>query len=120
MGFAQAGLYAAVVMLGSGCGEGTVPDELDAARSDTSATSLPCDETEQTAVALDVPGPGRPSPEEAVAPFAGALTLVAQERGGGTTVLGLRADGTVFRVFEVTEREDGWWPDGYRECFGSR
>lgn len=118
MRFAQAGLYAMLVMLGSGCGDRAAPDELDAARTDTSARSLPCDETEQTGVRLDVPGPGRPSPEEAVAPFAGALTLAAHERDGGTTVLGLRADETVFRVFKVTKRDDGWWPDGYRECSG--
>ena len=118
MRFARTGLYAMLVLLGSGCGAWTGHDELDAARPDTSALSLPCDETEQTGVNLDVPGPGRLSPEEAVAPFAGALTLVAQERDGGTRVLGLRADDTVFRVFDVTKRGDGWWPDGYTECSG--
>ena len=67
-------------------------------------------------VALDVPGPGRPSPVEAVAPVGGGLVLAAQTSGGETTVLGLDADGTVSRVYEVTEQDDGWWPNGYREC----
>lgn len=65
---------------------------------------------------LDVPGPGRATPEAAVAPYADALTLVAHQGDDGTTVLGLRADQTVVRVFDVTKRNDGWWPDGYREC----
>jgi hypothetical protein len=53
-----------------------------------------------------------------VTPYAGALTLVVQERGGEATVLGLRDDKSVFRAFQVTRRNDGWWPDGYRECSG--
>src|SRR5688572_8766476 len=118
MRFAQAATYAVLVLLASACGDRPAPDATDASAPSSSAMSLPCDGTEQTGVVLDVPGPGRASPEEAVAPFAGALTLVAQERDGRTKVLGLRADKTVFRVFEVTKREDGWWPDGYQECSG--
>lgn len=116
MRFAHLGLFATCLLLGSACGDRAAADAGDATSPAPSAPSLPCDEIEQGYVGWDVPGPGRPSPEEAVAPFAGALTLVAQEGGGGTAVLGLRADGTVFRVFEVTARDDGWWPDGYREC----
>jgi hypothetical protein len=82
------------------------------------ALSLPCDQSEQTMVMWDLAGPGRPTPIQAVAPHAGALTLVEQENAGETTVFGLRADGSVFRAFQVTKHDDGWWPDGYRECSG--
>ena len=115
----KVGLYAVLMLLATGCGDRTAPDATAADPSTPPAgvaTSLPCDESDQTAVFLDVPGPGRPTPEGAVAPYAGALTLVAHKGDGGTTVLGLRADKTVFRVFDVTKRKDGWWPDGYREC----
>lgn len=91
-------------------------DAVEPTRPSVSATSLPC--TKQAAVALDVPGPGQPTAEEAVAPYAGALTLVVQQSGGESTVLGLLSDNTVVRVFQVTKRVDGWWPDGYRECSG--
>ncbi|MBM7506397.1 hypothetical protein JOE61_000211 [Nocardioides salarius] len=109
-----------LLVLAAGCGDGPAPGTT-AARSSTSQTvmvsSLPCDEADQTRVALDVPGPGRPTPEEAVAPHAGALELVARDGGERTSVLGLRADGSVFRVFDVSRHDDGWWPDGYRECW---
>mgnify|MGYP000032298378 CR=1 FL=1 len=82
------------------------------------ALSLPCDESEQTMVMWDLAGPGEPTPAQAVAPHAGALTLVEQESAGDTTVFGLRDDGSVFRAFQVTKHDDGWWPDGYRECSG--
>ncbi len=75
-------------------------------------------ESEQTAVMWDVSGPGQPTPRETVTPYAGALTLVVQESAGEATVFGLRADDSVFRAFEVTKHNDGWWPDGYRECSG--
>lgn len=78
--------------------------------------ALPCDEADQTFGALDIPGPGQPTPEEAVAPFADALTLVSEGGGSHVKVHGIRADGTVERIFEVTKREDGWWPDRYGEC----
>jgi hypothetical protein len=67
-------------------------------------------------VALDVPGPGQPTPEKAVAPYAGALQLVVENVDGSTVVIGLARDATVFRVYQVTKRLDGWWPDGYAEC----
>jgi hypothetical protein len=117
MRFAQVGMSVVLVAFAAGCGDDTAPDTA-AASSPTSATAsaLPCDEADQTRVALDTPGPGRPTPEEAVAPYAGALKLVAQEGDQRTSVLGLRADDSVFRVFDVSRHDDGWWPDGYREC----
>ncbi|ATO15785.1 hypothetical protein CO540_19740 [Micromonospora sp. WMMA2032] len=80
--------------------------------------SLPCDDTEQTLVMWDLAGPGQPTPIQAVAPHAGALTLVEQESAEGITVFGIRDDGSVFRAFQVTKHDGGWWPDGYRECSG--
>ena len=58
MRFAQIGLYAMLVILGRGYADRTAPDEPGAAGTATSAASLPCDETEQTAVVLDVPARG--------------------------------------------------------------
>ncbi len=57
-----------------------------------------------------------PSPEEAVAPFAGALTLLSEGGGQHTRVHGLLGDGIIVRTFEVTKRKDGWWPEGFSEC----
>lgn len=117
MRFAQVGMSVVLVVLAAGCGDDTAPDTAGASSSaSATASALPCDEAEQTRVALSIPGPGRPTPEEAVSPYAGALKLVAQEGDGRTSVLGLRADGSVFRVFDVSRLDDGWWPDGYREC----
>ena len=84
-------------------------------RSET-GQSLPCAKAEQLLTALDIPGPGQPTPEDAVAPYAGGLFLAAERVDGRTIVLGLRRDGTVFREYQVRKRSDGWWPDGYREC----
>ena len=53
-----------------------------------------------------------------MSPHAGALTLIKQEDAGETTVFGLRVDDSVFRAFQVIRHDDGWWPDGYRECSG--
>ena len=114
-------VIAVVAGLMAGCGQddpaGTGRAETvqaDAPPSD--GAGLPCAQDEQTGVSLDVPGPGRPTPEEAVAPYAGALDLTTVEAGDRTEVHGLRDDGTVLRVFQVTEHDDGWWPDGYTEC----
>lgn len=110
-----------LMLFATDCGDRPAPNATaaGASRSPTaSAASLLCAESEQTAVDLDVPGPGRPTPEEAVAPYADALTLVVHQGDDGTTVLGLHADKTVARVFDVTKRGDGWWADGYRECLG--
>ncbi len=109
------GLLAAAVTLSSACATDSSV-EIRASERPARASTLPCAEVDQSSVALDVPGPGQPSPEEAVAPYAGALELVAERVGGSTIVAGLRRDGSVFRVFRVTGRSDGWWPDGYAEC----
>ncbi|MEP7738889.1 hypothetical protein ABKW28_14640 [Nocardioides sp. 31GB23] len=119
MRLVQAGMTATLMLFAVGCGEDAEPavKATDASTpASITATSLPCEESEQTYAAWDVPGPGRPTPEAAVAPCAGSLTLVAHQTAKGTTVLGLRADGSLFRVFDVTKSNDGWWPDGYREC----
>jgi hypothetical protein len=117
MRFAQVGMSVVLIVLAAGCGDGTAPNTAAASSSaSATASALPCDEAHQTGVALDVPGPGQRTPEEAVAPYAGALELVAQDGDERTSVLGLRADGSVFRVFDVSRHGDGWWPDGYREC----
>ena len=119
MRLAQVGMSVVLMLLAVGCGDDAEPDATAAhpsASASVSVISLPCAESVQTGGTWDGPGPGRPTPEEAVAPYAGALTLVAHTGDEGTTVLGLRGDGSVFRVFDVTERDDGWWPDGYREC----
>jgi heat shock protein HslJ len=78
---------------------------------------LPCATSRQTAVDLDVSGPGRSTPEQAVTPFAGGLSVVvARQRADTATVHAMNADGGVARVFTVTRHPDGWWPDGYTEC----
>lgn len=109
---------ALLAMAGSACGSRSAADSTQPAVFSASKMSLPCPVADQTGLDLDVPGPGQPTPEEAVAPYAGALTLVAEQVDGRTIVLGLRGDGSVFREYQVTEREDGWWPDGYHECSG--
>ena len=111
----RTGILVAVVTLSSACGARSSGDT-QASEPPTRASALPCAESDQSGVALDVPGPGQPSPEEAVAPYAGALELVAEQVDGSTIVVGLRRDDTVFRVYQVTKRSDGWWPDGYAEC----
>ncbi|WP_248580568.1 hypothetical protein [Nocardioides sp. InS609-2] len=83
------------------------------------ALALPCPVAQQRRVALDVPGPGRPTPEEAVAPFAEASELVVEVVHGETVVFALAPDGQVVRVFSVSKHRDGWWPDGYAECLVS-
>lgn len=109
------GMLVAVVALSSACG--TQPrDDTSASGPASRAHALPCAESDQSGVVLDVPGPGRPTPEKAVAPYAGALQLVAEDVDGSTVVVGLTRDATVFRVYQVTKRFDGWWPEGYAEC----
>ena len=86
----------------------------DDRRSDAPAASTTC---AAVRVDLDIPGPGQPTPEEAVAPYAGAGRLVlVSEQGKTATVDVVGPEGQVFRVFEVTKHRDGWWPDGYTQC----
>ena len=118
MPYGRIGAVALVAVMGSACGGGSATDAAEASIPSSTAMSLPCAESEQTVVMWDVSGPGQPPPREAVTPYAGALTLVVQESAGETTVFGLRDDGSVFRAYQVTKTDDGWWPDGYRECSG--
>jgi hypothetical protein len=88
------------------------------ASSDVSDPTSACFTSEQRRVDLDTAGPGRPTPREAIAPFAsGSTTIVSQQRGVAE-VLESGANGTPKRMFHVTRREDGWWPDSYVECAG--
>lgn len=111
-------LSVTVAALAGGCGDQAASGtQTSAEQAPTSVPDgLPCPTAEQRVTALDIPGPGQPTPEESVAPYAGATTLVAQQDDDKTTVVVLRADGTVFRVFDVSLHDDGWWPDGFREC----
>jgi len=118
MRYRQMGAVALLAVVGTACSSESVSDAAKASEPSPTALSLPCDENVQTMVMWDLRGPGQPTPSEAVARYAGAITLVVQESAGGTTVLGLHDDGSVFRAFEVTKRDDAWWPDGYRECSG--
>lgn len=77
---------------------------------------LGCPVEEQTIVDLDIPGPGMPTPEEALNAYAEGPFRVVSTANGSAIVNALGPDGTVKRVFEVTQREDGWWPDSYTEC----
>jgi hypothetical protein len=77
---------------------------------------LQCQDSEQRAVDLDIEGPGRSSPERAVAPFADGSTVVANENKRVATVHVLGADGNPVRVFKVSKHRDGWWPDGFTQC----
>ena len=72
----------------------------------------------ETVTDLDIPGPGRPTPEEAVAPYAeGGDELTAEPSGDRTaTVHVLDEDGEVVQVFQVSRHRDGWWPDSITEC----
>lgn len=109
-------MMAVVATVASGCGASPSGQSGEPTPAAASETALPCVATEQSRVALDVPGPGQPSPEEAVAPYAGALQLASGEVDGDTVVFGLRQDGSIFRMFQVSERADSWWADGYSEC----
>ena len=51
-----------------------------------------------------------------MAPFAAGEAGVVRKGGTRATVDVHEADGTLWRVFELTLLKDGWWPDGYREC----
>lgn len=111
-----------LLLAATACGQQSAPDsgsrsvEANGAEFTPVALSLACDESEQTYSALTYLGPGQPTPQDAVAPFAAALDLATEGEGENTRVHGLREDGTVARTFDVTRHEDGWWPDGWREC----
>lgn len=109
---------ALLLLLIAGCGTDSTNDSATAGERSEGQTRLGCPASEQTVVDLDVPGPGKSTPEEAVAAFADGSTTVVSETEGTATVNVLGADGTVARVFQATQRKDGWWPDSYTECAG--
>ena len=120
----------AVTALLAGCGGQAVGDDSAATRAQRAETattivpaedlSLPCPASEQRRTELDVTGPGRGTPEQAVARFTGGggVTTVADEEHDRAVVHVLGTDGNVVRDFQVSEHDDGWWPDGYLECSG--
>jgi hypothetical protein len=119
----------ALTALLAGCGGQAFGDDPAATRqkAETATTTAPgedlsllCPASEQRRTDLDIPGPGRATPEQAVAPFAGGggVTTVADEGRGSAVVQVLGTDGDVVRTFQVSEHGDGWWPDGYFECSG--
>jgi hypothetical protein len=113
------GVLLAVVTLSSACGVQGSDGATQASEPTARARALPCIAGDQSHVALDVPGPGRTTPEQAVAPYAGALEvieLVTDEVDETMVVVGLGPDDIAFRVYRVTKRSDGWWPDSYAEC----
>jgi hypothetical protein len=82
-------------------------------------SNLPCDPVDQLVADLDVPGPGAETPEKAVANLNPGETLASTtfSNDGRTAEVAVRnSEGIVSRVYLVTNRADGWWPDGYTEC----
>jgi hypothetical protein len=59
----QIGAVALLAGVGSACGSGSVRDAAAASEPSPTALSLPCDESEQTVVMWDVPGPVSPPRE---------------------------------------------------------
>ena len=82
----------------------------------TSLSAHICPNSSRKSVDLDIPGPGQPTPQLAVAPYALGSAILISEENGTATVLGLASYGEPTRVFKVTKREDGWWPDSHVEC----
>jgi hypothetical protein len=85
-------------------------------REGATVLALPCPSSDQRPVDLDIKGPGQPTPEQAVAPFAEGAEPVAREGERETRVFVLESDGTVASVFIVSRHDDGWWPDAYTDC----
>lgn len=100
----------------SACGDESAETEA-APALEASASS--CSKEDGTGVALDVPGPGMPTPEEAVAPYLDAYVIASVEKDqrSATVTTEAQGEGEAIRIFELTLRDDGWWPDGYVECF---
>lgn len=91
-------------------------DETAPPIEDNMLSAHPCPNSSRKSVDLDIPGPGQPTPQLAVAPYALGSAILLSEENGTATVLGLAGYGEPTRVFKVTKREDGWWPDSYVEC----
>lgn len=78
---------------------------------------LPCPAEQRTTTDIDYPGPGQPTPEKAVGPLLGELSVGAvNEEGRQATLSAIGDDGVVKRVYSLTRHADGWWPDGYTTC----
>jgi len=93
------------------------PPAVNEPGTDTVYGGLSCPFSEQTRAALDIPGPGQPTPQEAVAPFLGSLSISAvHTKERAAQVIANDADGAAVIVYTLTKQEDGWWPDGYTEC----
>ena len=120
----------ALTALLAGCGGRAVGDDPAATRALRAGTatitapaedpSLLCPAAGQRRTDLDIPGPGRATPEQAVAPFAGdgGVTTIADEDRDRAVVQVLGTDGDVVRIFQVSEHAGWWWPDGFFECSG--
>lgn len=97
-----------VLVVAAGCG--------DAKDAEPAEEAAKCDKG-GLGTALDIPGPGKPLPEEAVEPYLDAFVLVSvQEDGENATVIAEAPGSDAVRLYDLTRREDGWWPDGYTEC----
>lgn len=100
------------VLVASGCrqDEANEPET----ESESSETSLPCTRIRHSLITHG--GPGRPSPEEAVAPFADGLTLFSEGTNTSPRIYGVDNDGTVVRDFKVSKTAGGWITDGWDDC----
>ena len=107
-----------LAVLLSGCGSAAGPSE--DSETTPAAENGPTRDIESdcpgTHVALDIPGPGRPTPDEAVAPYAKGTPVTVNRTPRKAVVHDLSPDGAILRIFQVSKHDDGWWPDGYAEC----
>ena len=44
------------------------------------------------------------------------VVVSVQEDGENATVIAEAPGSDAVRLYDLTRREDGWWPDGYTEC----
>ncbi len=88
---------------------------LERADAPFTAPAFPCSESDRQPTDLDVPGPGQPTPEKAVGPYADGRQLVL-DPSNPNVVYAVNADGSAYRTFRVSRQTDGWWPDGYTQC----
>ncbi len=117
MRFAQTVVAAALAVASlsglSACGdESTASGALPASEAAPSV----CSHESGAGVDLDVPGPGKPTPEEAVAPYLDAYVVTNVEEHQRSATLRAETAGGAVRLFNLTRRNDGWWPEGYAEC----
>lgn len=103
-----------LLLLTCGCGHRQANDSANESAPGSGEMSLPCTQIRQHRISYG--GPGQPSPEEAVAPFADGLKLVSDGTTNAPRIHGLDTNGTVVRTFEVAKHDDGWWTDGWADC----